>query len=222
MKLASSYDPSAYEPQIYQLWEQSDAFRPNPTSSAPKYSIALPPPNANGDLHIGHALVLAVEDTLTRYHRLKGDSAVFIPGADHAGFETWVVYEKQLASRGKTRFDFTRDELYTGVWDFVEQQRGNMEIQLRELGASLDWQSLVFTLDKKVIDRTYQTFKQLWDKGLVYRGERIVNYCTTHQTSFADIEVVHKTEKSKLWTIAYTLVDKVGEIMVATTRPETI
>lgn len=222
MKLAKTYEPQAYEPQIYKLWEKAGAFKPTGSPDKGYFSIALPPPNANGNLHIGHALTVAVEDAAIRYHRQKGDSTLFIPGADHAGFETWVVFEKHLEAQGKSRFDFSRDELYSQVWDFVEQQRGNMEIQLRELGASVDWDNLVFTLDKKVIDRTYKTFKQLWDEGLIYRGERIVNFCTKHQTSFADIEVVHKDEKSKLWTIAYTLIDKVGEVTVATTRPETM
>lgn len=223
MKLAKTYEPQAYEPRIYQLWEESGAFKPKGDPSKGYFSIVLPPPNANGNLHVGHALTVAIEDTAIRYHRLKGDSTIYIPGADHAGFETWVVFERDhLEKQGKSRFDFSRDQLYGMVWDFVQKQRGNMEIQLRELGASVDWSNLVFTLDKKVVDRAYKTFKQLWDEGLVYRGERIVNYCTKHQTSFADIEVTHKTEKSKLWTVAYTLVDKVGEIMVATTRPETM
>ncbi len=222
MKLSKTYDPQAYEPRIYQLWEESKAFAPKGDPDKGYFSIAMPPPNANGNLHMGHALTIAIEDAAIRYHRLKGESTLFIPGADHAGFETWVVFEKYLETQGKSRFDFSRDELYSMVWDFVEQQRGNMEVQLRELGASADWDHLVFTLDKKVIDRTYKTFQQLWDDGLIYRGERIVNFCTKHQTSFADIEVIHKDEKSKLWTIAYTLVDKVGEIMVATTRPETM
>lgn len=222
MKLPKTYEPQAYEPEVYTLWEQSKAFAPKGDPKKGHFSIVLPPPNANGNLHVGHALTVAVEDAAIRYHRLKGESTVYIPGADHAGFETWVVYEKALDIRGKSRFDFSRDDLYQQVWDFVEQQRGNMEIQLRELGASLDWDSLTFTLDEKVITNAYSTFKKLWDDGLVYRGERIVNYCTKHQTSFADIEVVHKNEKSKLWSIAYTLVDKIGEIVVATTRPETL
>ena len=222
MKLPKTYEPQAYEPQIYTLWETSKAFAPKGDPKKGHFSIVLPPPNANGNLHIGHGLTVAVEDAAIRYHRLKGESTVFIPGADHAGFETWVVYEKALDIRGKSRFDFSRDDLYGQVWDFVEQQRGNMEIQLRELGASLDWDSLTFTLDAKVVDTAYDTFKKLWDDGLVYRGERIVNFCTKHQTSFADIEVIHKNEKSKLWSIAYTLVDKIGEIIVATTRPETL
>ncbi|HSE60922.1 MAG TPA: class I tRNA ligase family protein, partial [Candidatus Saccharimonadales bacterium] len=222
MKLAKTYEPQAYEPQIYTLWETSKAFAPTGDPARGYFSITFPPPNANGSLHVGHALTVAVEDAAIRYHRLKGEATVFLPGADHAGFETWVVYEKQLEKEGKSRFDLSRDELYTRVWDFVQSQRGNMEVQLRELGASLDWDNLTFTLDEKVVKTAYATFKKLWDDGLVYRGERIVNYCTKHQTSFADIEVIHKNEKSKLWQIAYTLVDKVGEIVVATTRPETI
>jgi valyl-tRNA synthetase len=222
MKLAKTYEPQAYEPEIYQLWEQSKAFAPTGDPSKGYFSITLPPPNANGNLHMGHALTVAVEDAAVRYHRLKGEPSLFLPGADHAGFETWVVFEKTLEKQGQSRFDYSRDDLYKMVWDFVEQQRGNMEIQLRELGASVDWENFTFTLDRKIIDRAYKTFKKLWDEGLVYRGERIVNFCTKHQTSFADIEVVHKDEKAKLWNIAYTLVDKVGEIVVTTTRPETM
>lgn len=222
MKLAKTYNPQAYEPQTYLLWEQSRSFTPKRNLNKGKFSIALPPPNANGNLHIGHALAIAVEDSMVRYHRLKGESTVFVPGADHAGFETWVVFERNLEKKGESRFDYSRESLYRMTWDFVAEQRGNMEIQLRELGASVDWDELVFTLDKKVIERSYKTFKKLWDDGLVYRGEKIVNFCTKHQTSFADIEVVHKTEKSKLWFIAYTLADSKGEITVATTRPETM
>lgn len=222
MKLAKTYEPQAYEPRIYQLWEESDSFSPIGDPKKGYFSIVLPPPNANGNLHVGHALTIAVEDALIRYNRLKGNSTLFIPGADHAGFETWVVFERNLEKQGKSRFDFSRDDLYQMTWDFVQEQRGNMEVQLRELGASLDWKNLVFTLDKKVIDRTYKTFKKLWDDKLIYRGERIVNYCTKHQTSFADIEVDHKIEKSKLWSVAYKRVDGEGEIVIATTRPETI
>ncbi|HET9411461.1 MAG TPA: valine--tRNA ligase [Candidatus Saccharimonadales bacterium] len=222
MKLAKTYDPQAYEPRIYTLWEQSNAFAPKGDPKKGYFSIAMPPPNANGNLHVGHALTIAIEDAAVRYHRLKGVSTTFLPGADHAGFETWVVFEKGLELQGKTRFTFSRDSLYQMVWDFVEQQRGNMEIQLRELGASTDWNNLTFTLDAKVVHTAYDTFKKLWDDGLIYRGERIVNYCTKHQTSFADIEVEHRQEKSKLWSIAYTLVDKIGEVVVATTRPETL
>ena len=220
MQLAKQYIPNDYEPNIYALWETSGALEP--TGVGKPYSIVMPPPNANGNLHIGHALDMNLKDILIRYHRMKGDDAVFIPGADHAGFETWVVYERELTKQGKSRFDFSRDQLYSQVWNFVQEKRGNMELQLRALGVSASWKHLTFTLDDKVIDTVYDTFKKMWDDNLVYRGERIVNYCTEHQTSFADIEVEHKSEKGKLWKIAYPTLDKIGEIIVATTRPETM
>lgn len=220
MQLAKQYIPNDYEPNIYALWETSGALEP--TGVGKPYSIIMPPPNANGNLHIGHALDMNLKDVLIRYHRMKGDDAVFIPGADHAGFETWVVYERELTKQGKSRFDFSRDQLYSQVWNFVQEKRGNMELQLRALGVSASWKHLTFTLDDKVINTVYDTFKKMWDDNLVYRGERIVNYCTEHQTSFADIEVEHKNEKGKLWKIAYPTLDKIGEIIVATTRPETM
>ena len=220
MQLAKQYIPNDYEPNIYALWETSGALEP--TGVGKSYSIIMPPPNANGNLHIGHALDMNLKDILIRYHRMKGDDAVFIPGADHAGFETWVVYERELTKQGKSRFDFSRDQLYSQVWNFVQEKRGNMELQLRALGVSASWKHLTFTLDDKVINTVYDTFKKMWDDNLVYRGERIVNYCTEHQTSFADIEVEHKNEKGKLWKIAYPTLDKIGEIIVATTRPETM
>lgn len=220
MQLAKQYIPNDYEPNIYALWETSGALEP--TGVGKPYSIIMPPPNANGNLHIGHALDMNLKDVLIRYHRMKGDDAVFIPGADHAGFETWVVYERELTKQGKSRFDFSRDQLYSQVWNFVQEKRGNMELQLRALGVSASWKYLTFTLDDKVINTVYDTFKKMWDDNLVYRGERIVNYCTKHQTSFADIEVEHKNEKGKLWKIAYPTLDKIGEIIVATTRPETM
>ncbi len=220
MNLAKAYTPNDYEPIIYAMWEKANVFAPKGEGTS--YSIVMPPPNANGNLHVGHALGTAIQDILVRYHRMKGYDAVYIPGADHAGFETWVVYEKELEKQNKTRFDYSREQLYSQVWDFVDQARGNMELQLRALGAGASWNDLVFTLDKKVIDTVYQTFKKLWDDKLIYRGERMVNYCTVHQTSFSDIEVIHKNEKSKLYKIAYPTLDKVGEIIVATTRPETM
>lgn len=220
MKLAKNYEPNQYEPNIYALWETSGAF--NPTGKGKPFSTVMPPPNANGNLHIGHALDMGLKDILVRYKRMCGYDTIFIPGADHAGFETWVVYDKELQKQGKNRFDFTREQLYSQVWEYVDGQRGNMELQIRALGTSASWDNLVFTLDKKVIDTVYQTFKKLWDDGLIYRGERIVNYSTKYQTSYSDIEVDHKTEKGKLWHIAYPLIDKIGEIVIATTRPETM
>lgn len=220
MNLAKAYTPNDFEPNIYALWEHSGVF--NPKGEGEPYAIVMPPPNANGNLHVGHALSFDLEDILVRFHRMNGKDAILVPGADHAGFETWVVYERELEKQGKTRFDFTREQLYAQVWDFVDQKRGDMELQLRALGVGASWDNLVFTLDEKVINTVYKTFKKLWDDKLIYRGERIVNYCTVHQTSFSDIEVEHKNEKGKLYKIAYPTLDSIGEIIVATTRPETM
>ena len=242
MKFSSSYEPSQYEPDIYAAWETSGVFRPT-TPTVPvdgdadgiddrfeknvnTYSIVMPPPNANGNLHIGHGLTIAIEDSLTRFYRLKGKSTWYIPGADHAGFETWVVYERNLEKNGHSRFEFDRDTLYARVWDFVQMQRGNMELQLRALGASCSWEDLTFTLDENVIDRVYTTFEKMWNDGLIYRGEKLVNFCPKHQTAFADIEVEHKDEKGSLWEIEYQLVEgklpSLPSLIVSTTRPETL
>lgn len=220
MNIPKVYEPENYEPTTYALWESSGVF--SPTGKGKPYGIVMPPPNANGNLHVGHALSFALEDILVRYHRMNGKDAILIPGSDHAGFETWVVFERELNKQGKTRFDFSRNELYQQVWDFVAARRGDMDLQLRALGIGADWEHGVFTLDEKVVETVYDTFHRLWDEGLVYRGERIVNYCTTHQTSFADIEVEYKPVAGTLWHIAYPLLDKVGEVVVATTRPETM
>ncbi|HTE21477.1 MAG TPA: valine--tRNA ligase [Candidatus Limnocylindria bacterium] len=222
MKLPKVYEPDQYENDIYSLWEKSEAFVPKDRGGKSTYSIVVPPPNANGNLHLGHALTLGIEDAAIRYHRMKGDKTLFVPGADHAGFETQVVYEKQLATEGKSRFDFTREELYQQVWDFVALNKTNYESQFRRLGASVDWQHYTYTLDEKIVKRAHATFKKMWDEELIYRGERLVNFCTFHGTGFADIEVEHKEEQGHLWYIRYPLTDGSGAITVATTRPETM
>lgn len=221
MKLPKVYEPNQYEADIYQLWEKSGAFTPS-SASAKYYSVVIPPPNANANLHLGQSLTAALEDVAVRYQRLKGKNTLLVPGADHAGFETWVVYEKQLNKQGKTRFDYSREELYSQVWDFVEHNKKNLVKQLRQMGVSCDWDRFTYTLDQKVVKQAYSTFKQMWHDKLIYRGERLVNFCTFHGTSFSDIEVVYKTEQGRLWYINYPLEDGSGEITVATTRPETM
>lgn len=229
MKFSPSYNPADFETDIYAAWEASSKFLPAKMDRSGKtgreskrYSIVMPPPNANGNLHIGHGLTVAIEDSLTRYYRLRGRRTWYIPGADHAGFETWVVYERELEKQGKTRFMFSRDELYARVWDFVQEKRGVMELQLRALGASCSWKDLTFTLDENVIRQTYRTFEKMWKEGLIYRGEKLVNYCTKHQTAFADIEVEYKEEEGKLYEIKYPLVEDDGCVVISTTRPETL
>lgn len=222
MKLPKVYEPSIYEEDIYALWEKSEAFLPRKRGSNDTFSMVFPLPNANGDLHLGHALTNAIYDIVIRYHRMKGEATLYLPGADHAGFETQVVYEKELAKQGKSRFDFTRDELYQQIWDFVELNKSNFERQFRLLGASCDWTRYTYTLDDKIIKLAYQTFKKMWDEGLIYRGERLVNFCTFHGTGFADVEVEYKQTSGHLWHIRYPLTDGSGELIVATTRPETM
>ncbi len=222
MKLSKAYEPDKYEKDIYALWERSKAFVPKNRGGEGTYSIVMPPPNANANLHIGYELTAALEDIAARYHRMTGKATLLLPGADHAGFETWVVYEKKLNAEGKTRFDFTREELYKQVWDFVQLNKTNFGVQMRAMGVSCDWERFTFTLDEKVVKTAYGTFKKMWDDKLIYRGERLVNFCTFHGTSFSDIEVVYKEVSGHLWHIKYPLTDGSATITVATTRPETL
>lgn len=229
------------EPKIYDEWEKAGHFQPinlsprrrgSPDNTHNSFCIVLPPPNANADLHLGHAMY-TIEDIMIRYHRMKGDATLWLPGADHAGFETQFVYEKQLAKEGKSRFDFDRETLFKNIWDFVEANRGKMEDQLRRLGFSLDWTRKKFTLDKDIQKIVYKTFKKMYDEGLIYRGERLVNYCTKDGTSFSDLEVIHEEIDGKLYFIKYPIVPSSTSstpyplqpttyIVVATTRPETM
>lgn len=222
MKLSKTYEPRAYEEDIYALWEKNKAFEPNDKAKNGIFSLVIPPPNANADIHIGTGMTIALEDIAIRYQRMLGKKTLFLPGADHAGFETQAVYEKHLAKKGKSRFDYNREELYDQIYDFVAENRGKFETQFRGLGASLDWTRYTFTLDDKIVNRAYDTFKKMWDEGLIYRGKRLVNYCTFHGTGFADIEVEHKEQKGNIWYIKYPLTDDTGDITIATTRPETM
>lgn len=213
MKLGTTYSPKDFESDIYDLWEKSGAFQP--TGNGEPFSMVMPPPNANAPLHIGHSLNYSIMDVVARYQRAKGKRVLLLPGADHAGFETQVVYEKHLTKLGKSRFDYTREELYDQIWNFVTENRGTFESQLRSFGVSCDWSRFTFTLDEKIVKTAYSTFKKMWDDGLIYRGERLVNYCTFHRTGFADIEVVHEDRTTPLYYLKY------GPFTLATTRPET-
>jgi len=208
------YDHKKVEDNIYKKWEEGGYFKPEINPNGEPYSIILPPPNANAPLHFGHAMYV-VEDILIRFKRMKGFSALWLPGADHAGFETQFVYEKHLAMEGKSRFDFKREVLFKNIWDFVQKNRGGMENQLRKLGFSLDWSRLKFTMDEDIVKIVHKNFKKLYDDGLVYRAERLVNYCTFDGTSFSDMEVVYEDRISPLYYIKY------GPLVLATTRPET-
>ncbi len=215
-----AYDHTKVEGDLYKEWEEKGYFKPEVNADGEPYSVILPPPNANAPLHFGHAMYV-VEDILIRYHRMKGHKALWLAGADHAGFETQFVYEKKLAEQGKSRFDFDRDTLFKNIWDYVHENRGGMEKQLRKLGFSLDWSRLKFTMDEDIVKIVYKTFKKLHEDNLLYRSERLVNYCTHDGTSFSDLEVVTEEAEGVLYEIAYP-VKGGGEIVVATSRPETL
>lgn len=211
----SKYNSSLFEKQIYEFWEKSGLFEANPLTSGKKpFTIILPPPNANADLHLGHTMYV-YEDIMIRYHKLIGDESLWLPGADHAGFETQFVFEKELKKKGKTRLDYDRETLFKMIWDFVMANKSKMEDQLRRLGFALDWKKKKFTLDPDIIKIVYRTFKELFDAGLVYRAKKLVNYCTFCGTSFSDLEVVYKDRIDPLYFMKY------GPFVLATTRPET-
>jgi valyl-tRNA synthetase len=216
-KLSKPYDPSETEGRIYKKWQDSGYFNPDnlPARHKKPYTIIMPPPNANGSLHAGHAVFVAIEDLLIRYHRMKGDKTLWLPGADHAGFETQVVYEKKLEKEGRSRFGMDPDLLRQEIMDFTLSNKSFMEGQMRQLGASCDWSREKFTLDPDVIKTVYTTFQQLYDDGLVYRGKRTVNWCPKHQTSLSELETESVEEQTPFYYFKY------GPFTIGTVRPET-
>ncbi|OGM30805.1 valine--tRNA ligase [Candidatus Woesebacteria bacterium RIFCSPHIGHO2_01_FULL_44_10] len=210
------YDHKKYEADIYKAWETSGAFTPKVDKKQKPFCLIMSPPNANDPLHIGYAREMSTQDILVRYHRMRGEPTLWLPGADHAGIETQYVFEKRLKEKGKSRFDYDRETLYQMIWDYVAQNKHIMENQLRQLGASCDWTRNKFTLDPDIVKVVYQTFKKLYDEGFVYRGERIVNYCPRCGTSFSELEVDHVEREDEIYYLDY------GVVTIATTRPETI
>lgn len=220
------YDHTKFESDIYMDWKESGAFAPSHTPYAishmphairhKPFVIIMPPPNANDPLHIGHARFVAIEDTLIRYHRMKGAQTLWLPGSDHAGIETQFVFEKKLSKEGKSRFNYDRATLYKMIWNYVEENTGLMETQLKKLGASCDWSRFKFTLDPEIVKVVYGTFKKLHEDGLIYRGERIVNYCPKCGTAYSQLEVDSVERDDNLYYLDY------GTVTIATTRPETI
>lgn len=209
-----TYNPSLEE-NIYSLWETAGIFTPVINKTKTPYTIILPPPNANDPLHAGHALYV-VEDILIRFHRMLGDPTLWLPGTDHAGIETQFVFEKKLQKDGQSRFDFDRETLFKMIDGYVKDNSAIAVTQLKRLGFSLDWTRLKFTLDEDHNQRIFAVFRKMFADGLIYRGEKIVNYCTRCGTSFSNLEVDHKMVDSSLWYFKY------GPLVVATTRPETM
>lgn len=217
-KLTKPYDPSETESRIYAQWIESGFFNPDnlPARHTDPFTIIMPPPNANGRLHAGHALTIALEDIMIRYRRMRGSKALWVPGADHAGFETQVVYEKKLEKEGRSRFKMDKKELYDEIMAFTLENKTHMESDVRALGASCDWSRERFTLDPDVVSEVRETFRKLYRDGLAYRGYRTVNWCVKHQTSLSDVETETVQKKDTLYHIEY------GPFIIATVRPETI
>ncbi|HGX92141.1 MAG TPA: valine--tRNA ligase, partial [Candidatus Tenderia sp.] len=218
--MEKTYNPHAIEQEWYETWEQSGHFAPQGDSQP--YCIMIPPPNVTGSLHMGHAFQDTIMDALVRYHRMKGDKTLWQPGTDHAGIATQMVVERQLNAEGKTRHDLGREAFTEQVWKWKEESGGTITRQLRRMGASLDWSRERFTMDDGLSEAVREVFVKLFEEDLIYRGQRLVNWDPVLHTAVSDLEVVSQEEDGHLWHFRYPLADGSGELIVATTRPETM
>lgn len=200
---------------IYKDWEKKGYFKPKINPRKKPFTVVLPPPNASGKMHTGNVLMIAIEDLLIRWHRMRGEPTLWVPGTDHAGTETQITFERELKKQGKSRLNYSREELYQEIWDFVQNNKSQIENQLRQMGASVDWSRYAFTLDDKVIETVHATFGKMVEDGLIYRGDYMVNYCPKCGTTYADVELKHEERKDPLYYMKY------GPFILATVRPET-
>lgn len=217
IELPKNYDSKETEDRIYKLWEKSGFFNPDklPERHKNPFVVIMPPPNANAPLHVGHALGTTIQDILIRYNRMRGKKTLYLPGTDHAGFETQVVFEKFLEKQDKSRFKMTREEFYKECWDFVQKNKHLSEEGLKKLGASCDWDRNIFTLDPEIVNIVYETFEKMYREGLVYRSGRICNWCPKHQTGLADLETKYEEREDVFYYFQY------GPFTIGTARPET-
>ena len=221
-ELAKVFDHTAVDPRWYAYWERVGAFRADPASGRPAFSMVLPPPNVTGTLHLGHALNQTLPDVVARWKRMRGFDVLWLPGTDHAGIATQNVVEKQLAAEGRTRQDLGREAFEARVWEWVRQCHGTITSQMRKLGSSVDWSRERFTLDETLSQAVRRVFVTLYREGLVYRGRYLVSWCPRCRTALSDLEVIHRPARGRLWHIRYPYVDGEGAVTVATTRPETM
>ena len=220
--LPTVYDAKSTEEKMYKFWEEGEYFKANAHSDKPPFTIVIPPPNVTGVLHMGHALDETLQDILTRYHRMSGYEALWIPGTDHAGLATQNVVEKQLAKEGLTRHDLGREKFLEKTWEWTNEHKSRILDQMKKLGASFDRSRERFTFDKGCSEAVKEVFVKLYNKGLIYKGAYIVNWCPRCQSAISDIETEYETEQGHLWEISYPLVNEPGAIIVDTTRPETM
>jgi valyl-tRNA synthetase len=222
LELSKTFDPKAAEEHWFQLWIDRGYFKADPNREGKPFSIVIPPPNVTGQLHLGHALNVTLQDVIVRTRRMQGFNTLWVPGTDHAGIATQNVVEREIAKSGKTRHDLGRDLFVKRVWEWKETYGGKILHQLRRLGASCDWSRERFTLDPGLSRAVTRVFVRLYRDGLIYRGRRMINWCPRCETALSDLEVEHKDAQGHLWHIRYPLADGSGSITVATTRPETM
>ncbi len=222
-ELPKVYEPQQVESSIYEMWMENDCFKATPDPDKKPYSIVMPPPNVTGQLHMGHALDATLQDILTRYKRMQGYSALWLPGTDHAGIATQIKVEEELrVNEGKTRYDLGREKFLERVWAWKEKYGSRIVQQQKKLGVSCDWSRSRFTMDKGCSKAVREAFCEMYEKGLIYKGSRIINWCPHCLTALSDAEVEYTDKPGHLWYIRYPLADGSGDIVVATTRPETM
>ena len=221
-ELPKVYDPKAVEKRIYQMWLDGGYFHARRDPDKKPFTIVIPPPNVTGQLHLGHAFDETLQDILIRYKRMRGYSALWLPGYDHAGIATQIKVEEQLRAEGLTRFDLGRDKFLERVWDWKNKYGDRIVEQLKTLGSSCDWERQRFTMDEGCSKAVREVFCSLYEKGLIYKGKRIINWCPHCTTALSDAEVEYEEKPGKLWHIRYPLSDGSGYVTVATTRPETM
>lgn len=222
-KLNDKFDPKDFEDRLYEHWEKSGFFKPSMDENSESYCIMMPPPNVTGKLHMGHALDGTIQDVLIRYKRMNGYNTLWLPGTDHAAISTEMKVVQKLAKEGKTKQDLGREKFLEEAWDWTKEYGGIIQKQQRKLGCSCDWDRTRFTLDEGMSDAVLEQFVKLYEKGLIYKGKRMVNWCTSCRTSISDAEVEYKEEASHLWHIRYKIVGEDNKyVEVATTRPETM
>ena len=221
-ELPKVYEPQQVENKIYSMWEQNGYFRPNKGTDAKPFTIVMPPPNVTGQLHMGHAMDATLQDTLIRFKRMQGYNALWVPGVDHAGIATQIKVEEELRKEGLTRYDLGREKFLERVWDWKHKYGNRIVEQQKKLGASCDWDRARFTMDEGCSNAVREVFVSLYEKGLIYKGSRIINWCPHCVTALSDAEVEYVDKPGHLWHIRYPLTDGSGDVVVATTRPETM
>ncbi|MCK5666843.1 MAG: class I tRNA ligase family protein, partial [Thiotrichaceae bacterium] len=217
-ELAKTYNPADYEDAIYEKWEKSGAFNPDGVESEKTYSISMPPPNVTGVLHLGHAAMLALQDIMIRYRRMQGDKVLWVPGTDHAAIATQAKVEKILLDEGVNRHELGREKFLERIHKFAQESHDLIANQIKKMGSSCDWSREAFTLDETRSKAVRSVFKLMYDDGLIYRGDRVVNWCPRCQSTLADDEVEHKAQRAKFYTFRY---DENFPISISSTRPET-